>query len=198
MVRILAVEGNVGAGKSTLLTALESTGVCVVREPVHQWTEHIRGAYGSDRAWKLPMQMMSLTTREEALHRAARVAREHSVDTVVVERSNASGDLFARATLASDEYAAFALTRDRYDAIAERAGTGVCKTIYLRVDPAECERRIGMRNRAGEEGVSAEFLRALHEAHEAAFAATATVVDATSMSAEAVAAFVQTQLGSAT
>jgi deoxyadenosine/deoxycytidine kinase len=183
---IIRVEGNIGCGKSTLLHHLSErvSDIVVVPEPVSGWGEHLRGVYDPECAnmWKLPMQMLSACTREEAFLSTMRRCRTEGPDglsdsVIVVERSNASAGIFGSLTLDSDEKSAFDLLGGRYKEIEDSwCKDTVQASIYLRASPKTCAMRIVERSRDGECGIDSAFLRALHDAHESEFSRSADVV----------------------
>ena len=182
---IVRVEGNIGCGKSTLLHHLSERvpDVVVVPEPVSGWGEHLRGVYDPACAnmWKLPMQMISACTREEALLSAMRRCSDGPGGlkdaVIVVERSNASAGIFGSLTLDSEEKQAFDLLGDRYKHIEDLWCKDVVEaSIYMRASPRTCALRIVERSRDGECGIDSAFLNALHDAHEKEFSSSADVV----------------------
>ena len=186
---IVFVEGNIGCGKSTLLHHLSEASATVVPEPVAGWCEHLRGAYGCDgadtaAAWRFPMQMLSVCTRNERLFAAIRGAQTSDGDgtprVVFVERSDRSAAIFSALTLERGaETDAFELLVDRYARAARdswKGGRWREATVYLRASAATCARRVATRARDGESGVDDAYLSALHDAHESVFGRTAECI----------------------
>ena len=205
VVKVVRVEGNIGAGKSTVLKHLEGAGYDVVAEPVHLWTHHLTGLYASadTQAWSLPMQSLAMCTRTEMLvaglkrtkgqhgHNGQNGQNGCHARVVCVERSSKSAHIFARATLQGRDTDAFQRLSDRYDdAVAnafEETSAREAATIYLRADPTTCGQRVAARSRTSESGLSPEYLKRIHDEHEAMFADADLIVNCDNMSASRVA-----------
>jgi deoxycitidine kinase len=191
---IVALEGNIGVGKSTALNALRDLDdrLLVCTEPTALWGEHLRKLYeGRNRAeWALPMQLLALTTRaEDALSAHRAMSNNPWCRGIVTERSIIkSGGIFARSSdLTRSECVAYEYASARYARLLREEGCVPTHTIYLRASPAKCLDRIRRRGRGGEEGVTWEYLHALHALHDEEFHDADLIIDAGAHDREGVA-----------
>jgi len=214
VVHVIFVEGNIGAGKSTLLERLcadeGSRGypsVRVLGEPVASWHNHLRGVYAAApavrAAWSLPMQALAMCTRVEEL--VGRIDQAEDGSILIVERSPASSEIFADATLGESggdgdadgngdrgsDRSAFQTLARRYRSALDEAfrerGAYCAGTIYLRTSPDVCMARVRSRSRRSESGMAREYLEKLHRMHEAAFGGAELVADCDAVSPESLA-----------
>lgn len=169
---MFVLQGNIGAGKTTLLNRLRERhpDVHVVLEPVDKWTSMrdssgksiFQKFYEDPSTYAFAFQMYVTLTRldaEKAQVDEGLVLCERSVDTdkrVFMRTLVESG---VCSEIESNIY-------DRWFNEVQLMRKSVVGTVYLRVDPQECHRRVSMRNRDGEEGVSKEYLNQLHAAHD--------------------------------
>jgi deoxyadenosine/deoxycytidine kinase len=165
---LMYVEGNVGVGKSSVLDEMERRGFSVVKEPVDMWKEHLARVY-HDKRWALPMHYLALTTHVETILQAARIAK-NSGSVVVVERSFASVDVFAGMDSKNSQLKEYWGVHEMYRALLLKELDQVPQqTVYLRTTPSECLARVRQRARIGEDGIDIEYLKDLHDAHDAEF-----------------------------
>jgi deoxyadenosine/deoxycytidine kinase len=179
---IVSLEGNIGAGKSSILAALETT-LCVspipgqtwvfLKEPLHLW-EQIKDAdgntmlskfYSNPAKYSFAFQIMAFTTRLKMLRQ---IIRDHpGITGIVCERSlDADQQIFAKmlhddGLMEDVEYEIYRQYFDLYD--SEFHVDGI---IYLDTNPDTCYRRVSMRSREGEAGISLEYLRKCGEYHD--------------------------------
>jgi len=179
---IVSLEGNIGAGKSSILAALETT-LCVspipgqtwvfLKEPLHLW-EQIKDAdgntmlskfYSNPAKYSFAFQIMAFTTRLKMLRQ---IIRDHpGITGIVCERSlDADQQIFAKmlhddGLMEDVEYEIYRQYFDLYD--SEFHVDGI---IYLDTNPDTCYRRVSMRSREGEGGISLEYLRKCGEYHD--------------------------------
>lgn len=162
------VEGNVGAGKSTALTelkfALEAKGkrVCLFLEQTERWSQQglLRGLYDGGRDGKRAFDVLGpLRDYVDRQRFCDRHAREY--DVILFERhpSTALHVFCVDADVATRELyrsldAAFPFMRPPE------------MTVYLKVSPEECLKRLRGRNRPEEQKITETFLKEKHEAHE--------------------------------
>lgn len=172
---MFVLQGNIGAGKTTLLNRLRERhpDVHVVLEPVDKWATMcdssgrsiFQNFYEDPRTYAFAFQMYVTLTRLDA--EKAQVDEsdgrlflyERSVDTdkrVFMRTLVESG---VCSEIESNIY-------DRWFYKVQPMRRSVAGTVYLRVDPEECHRRVSKRNRDGEEAVSKEYLDRLHAAHD--------------------------------
>lgn len=163
---IVTVDGNVGAGKSTALALLAAEGLDVSPEPVADWQEQLERTYLAPPALRA----------HETLRLQLRVFADRCLPppetgrTCVFERSpffQLRTFIPVNARLGHLSAADVALFERLYhDALARWPPEHLY--IYLRCEPDLCFTRISSRHRPGEEGLSRDYIRALHERHEGA------------------------------
>ena len=176
MRRYVVVDGNVGSGKSTLLDSLGREGLPVIKEPVERWCsrfEH-RGEpvdaplelfYRDPGKYALPFQIHVIESRVRQLLEPA------GGSPLVVERDPFDTEVFVEDNYASGAFSGFEhrsfvdLSRTMRRCLPlEHAGS-----VYLRLGPEACMRRVRERGREAEGGVGIQRLRALHALHEAKY-----------------------------
>jgi deoxyadenosine/deoxycytidine kinase len=179
---IVSLEGNIGAGKSTILAALENA-LCAnpipgqtwvfLKEPVHLWEQIKDGDgntmlskfYSNPAKYSFAFQIMAFTTRLRELRRI--MADHPGITGIVCERSlDADQQIFAKmlhddGLMEDVEYEIYRQYFDLYD--SEFHVDGI---IYLDTNPDTCYRRVSMRSREGEGGISLEYLRKCGEYHD--------------------------------
>lgn len=170
----ISIEGNIGAGKTRLMNHLREhlEGVTFVDEPVDRWLSY-RDAEGSTilsqfyedkRRWAFTFQWMAMVTR----HMEAQ-ERTGGVGVALQERSvGADGHVFAKqlyenGCMTEVEWKVYT---DWFDKLADLLKAKSQCMIYLRVEPETCLERIRKRGRAGEESVTLEYLKQLHDKHD--------------------------------
>ena len=172
---MFVLQGNIGAGKTTLLNRLRGRhpDVHVVLEPVDKWTSMrdstgksiFQKFYEDPSMYAFAFQMYVTLTRlnaektqgGESDQRLFLYERSVSTDKRVFMRTLVESGVCSE--IESNIY-------DRWFNEVQPARRSVTGTVYLRVDPEECHRRVSKRNRDGEEGVSKEYLDQLHAAHD--------------------------------
>ena len=162
------MEGNVGAGKSTVLAelkfALEAKGkrVCLFLEQSERWTHQglLEEVYDGSRSGKRAFEVLG-PLRDFVDRRRFLNAHEREYDVVLFERHPWTA---LRVFGAASDPA----TREMYASVdaAFPFASPPDMTIYLRVSPEECLRRVTERGRPEEKNVTSAFLREKHEAHE--------------------------------
>jgi deoxyadenosine/deoxycytidine kinase len=171
--KIIFVEASIGAGKSTLLAGLENVGEAVVSEPVASWEHTLRLAYEQPGAFRLPMQLLALTSRLEMTLRAASAVSP--CGRVFVERSMMSTAIFDR--LAPGDTAYMDLRKTYESLVGGILADHHVTHMYIRCPVDTCMRRIAQRARPGEATISADYMSRMHEQHEVSFSRKAHILD---------------------
>ena len=169
---IVCVEANIGAGKSAVLAALARGGHPTFPEPVHEWSEWLARYYTAPERWSLAFQLkvlMSFAKMREAL------SARHAGPTRFVERSPAScRGVFGQRILETGNWTPHEAAL--FDEVYAEAAWKPDLHVYLRVAPETCWERMRRRGRDAEaEGVSHEYLAAIHRLHESGAFAEAPV-----------------------
>ena len=169
--KFIVVEGNVGVGKSSFCEQLSRTRDGVVRnfpEPVDKPAfRTLLGRYYADPArWGFAFQMYALKERFKQ-HTLASELVANGVD-VIQDRSIYADGCFGRLVYMDKN-----MTREEWDIYAETFG---CLKrflrypdlmVYLRAAPELCHERTKKRGREEESGVPLDYLKRLHDEHEA-------------------------------
>jgi len=164
---MLFVEGNIGTGKSTFLNKL-SQEFKVILEPVDEWTK-TRNANGKN----LLEEFYSDPARNAYLFQSiafrSRMKNIVNQDTAIIERSiYTDRNVFAKACredgLISDiewnDYCGW------FDWLTNEFKVKPTGFIYLRCDPKVSYERVQKRSRSGEESISLDYLKKLHQKHD--------------------------------
>jgi deoxyguanosine kinase len=170
------VEGNIGTGKSTFLTMIEKCypeRCQVIYEPVDTWTSfrdkegvNILGHFYRDpKRYAYTFQNIAFISKIEKLA---------EIDTtkqfVFIERSIWSDkNIFAKnchmSGLMNDiEHQVYLRWFDWIEANAKKPD--VLNFLYLKCSPETSHRRVNIRGREEETGISLDYLREIHERHE--------------------------------
>jgi len=167
------VEGNIGAGKSTFLHLVQHyLDVQLVFEPHHKWQnvagENVLDYFYSDmQRWAYTFQSLAFITRiqEQEEH-----ARRNDRPAQIVERSVFSD----RYCFAQNCYEMgimslleWNLYRQWFSWLVNEHMQRPAGCIYLRTSPEVCYDRLRKRNRKEEANVSYDYLKLLHDKHEA-------------------------------
>lgn len=168
----IGIAGMIGAGKSTLATALgEHLGIDVHYEPVED-NEYLEDFYRDTRRYSFAMQIYLLNRRFRQHQEIIWRGRSAVQDRTIYEDS-----IFARMLAESglmDE-------RDyrTYSELFRHMSNFMCKPnviVYLDVSPELSLERIRQRGREVEDGVSLDYLNALHQGYEAFIADISRVI----------------------
>ncbi len=168
------LEGNIGAGKSTFLSLIEQElPVQVVYEPHTKWQDVGDGDnllekfYADTPRWAYTFQSYAFITRIiEQMEKAKR--NEHGIQ--VLERSVYSDrycfakNCFELGTMSALEWK---LYQEWFEWLIVNYAPKPTGFIYLKTEPEVCYARLTKRAREEEVGVSLDYLKSLHEKHEA-------------------------------
>lgn len=188
MVKIVSVESGIGGGKTTMIDNLmkhkDAHRFLLVKEPVDLWMqiknkagEDVLSAFYRDKHENaLPLQLIALLTRRQLL-------LEKIAEAEIKERETKEEVFLITERTVRSDYYIFAKSLNREGHINEfgmiayslwnnifSQESNVSATIYLKVEPEECARRIKNRNRPGEENIPLEYLQELYDAHEEFYA----------------------------
>lgn len=166
----VAVEGNIGCGKTTFLNYFNRhANICVLSEPVELW-RNCRGhnllghMYNNPKEWSFTFQsyvqltmvknhMKSTNCPVKLMERSIYSARY-----CFVEKLHHDGFLSKASANVIDEW---------FQWLTKNAPIYVDLIIYLRSTPEIVYDRMVKRNRAEEKSIPLEYLKELHELHEA-------------------------------
>ena len=176
----ISIEGNIGAGKSTLVKILKqilsksnSLDYAFIQEPVDEWLkltdsdgQNILDKFYSDqKSWSYKFQMNAFISRlkrlQQSMNKYSLTICERTVDT---DRKCFARQLFEDGKISLiewklyDEWFLWLTSDKRY-----KKPIG---TIYLRVDPKMCLKRINKRDRREESNIPLNYLENIHQKHE--------------------------------
>jgi len=169
--KFIVVEGNIGVGKSTFCKELVEARTAhsqLFPEPVDKPAfRTLLGRYYDDPGrWGFAFQMYALKERFKQHTLAAELAA-NGVD-VVQDRSIYADGCFGRLVHVDGN-----MTQEEWDIYADTFGSlkrflrYPDLMVYLRADPEVCHERTKARGREEESGVPLDYLKRLHDEHEA-------------------------------
>jgi deoxyadenosine/deoxycytidine kinase len=176
---IISLDGNIGAGKSTLLAEIRKSipEICVVDEPVGQWTALKNDAgknllelfYEDKKRWAYTFQNCAILTRLKNIKQAVEEldANGQGPQVILTERSVLT-DKYVFAQMLRDSGDMDALEWELYDSwfsifSKQHQVNGI---IYLSTSSTTSKDRIHIRNRQGEDRIQLEYLDALDRQHK--------------------------------
>jgi deoxyadenosine/deoxycytidine kinase len=169
--KFIVVEGNIGVGKSSFsakLAELRGTRSQLFPEPVDKPAfRTLLGRYYADPGrWGFTFQMYVLKERFKQ-HTLAAELVANGVD-VVQDRSIYADGCFGRLVHLDGN-----MSQEEWDIYADSFGNlkrflrYPDLMVYLRADPKLCHERTKVRGREEESGVPLDYLKRLHDEHEA-------------------------------
>ena len=175
---IITVEGNIGAGKTTFLESLRKRlpFVKVLLEPVGEWisTKNAEGKsilqlfYEDKKRWSMTFQLYAFLSRLEDMKRLLKECEKAEGEPYIIltERSVLT-DRFVFAEMLHKQGflddLEWTLYLKWFHAYA--ADVPIQGILYLSTSAATSKERIGIRNREGEDSISADYLDALEAQH---------------------------------
>ena len=167
------VEGNIGTGKTTFLKALQRSlsHVTVTLEAVDYWQNESNGQsilqnfYESPQRWAYSMETIALKIRIQE-----HIAQQKSVIPNIVERSIYSGyHCFARNSFEQGflNQLEWNIYNEWFNFLTAKNCLPPQGFIYLRADPKLSYDRTIQRKRGAEDSISFDYMKQIHEKHEA-------------------------------
>lgn len=185
----IVLEGVIGVGKSTLLSRLENhyrllgKKVVVVQEPVEIWKQSglLSAFYADKKRWTYTFQSAAFADHILACQSA--LVTMPDAEIVLIERSPVSNRIFAEMLRDSGDMSELEWgVYERWaDVWSKLMPVKPNMYLYMRATPEVCLERIKARARPGEELISLEYLKQLHEKHDTIFgmaSRTVKVLDA--------------------
>ena len=167
------VEGNIGAGKTTFLRLIQERlpQIAVVFEPVHNWQKEDYGQsllenfYKDPARWAYTMETLTMVCRVQEHLRE----QEDPNPFRLMERSIYSGHY----VFATNDFANKCLDALEWQIylkwfnflVGGRADVPQ-GFIYLRTDPEVAFERVKKRKRNGENTISFDYIKQVHDCHE--------------------------------
>ncbi len=189
--KTICIQGNVGSGKSTLVRLLDETKsdryVCM-QEPVNVWSEYqmdgkniLEKFYEDRKAYAFPFQMMAFYTRMKAV-------RDLPKDRTIIMERSVETDKCVFAQMMIDEGSIDPICARIYNEwfsdLTKQIDNSSVINVYIRTPPEVCFQRVNRRARAGEEGISLEYLQRCHDLHDNWLMGNSYVIDGTLSTSE--------------
>jgi deoxyadenosine/deoxycytidine kinase len=165
---LVHLEGNIASGKTTLGTALAASDLFhFIPEPVPVWQEGfsinwLDRFYSDMPRWSFTFQITAFTTRIQAL-------ADRPADRIVIAERSIGTDRYAFAPGLHATGAIDAHEWELYCAFWDTMAPNVPQPdaiLYLRTPADECMRRLHIRSRSEETGVTLAYLTQLGERHD--------------------------------
>jgi deoxyadenosine/deoxycytidine kinase len=164
---MIFVEGNIGTGKSTFLTHLANE-FKVILEPVDEWTS-MKNANGKNIIEEFYTDPARNAYLFQSIAFRSRMKNIVNQDQALIERSIFTDrNIFAK-TCREDGLIGDIEWHDYvswFDWLTQEFKVEPQGFIYLRCEPEVSLERIKKRNRSGEETISLDYLKKLHEKHD--------------------------------
>ncbi len=154
----LVFDGNIGCGKSSILKKIienDCIDLEVFNEPIHDWDKWINLFYSDMSKYSFGFQM--------------RVLKSH------IDKKDIQNGIFERSPLSCQNVFGKILVEDKMMTELEWELTNEFNNdygwmpdivVYLKCDPDICYKRIQKRNRDGEQNISIDYLKRLHDKYE--------------------------------
>ena len=174
----ITVEGNIGCGKSSLLSQLEkytfNVPHVVVYEDIKAWTDYtdsdgdniLEKYYNNPKGYSYCFQSLVLVRRIETI---VNVLKASPTAVIFTERNHLS-DLHIFAKMLYEQHKLTEMEwltyQELFKCLTRMLDVSVDLVVYLQTDVDTCVKRIGQRNRSGEDKIDVEYLTKLHQNHE--------------------------------
>lgn len=169
----IIVEGNIGSGKTTCLDKLESNeNFEVIREPVDLWLK-VTGSDGKNllqEFYEEPTRYAYLFQSMVFKTRLQSIEHEQTKPVRFCERSVwTDRHVFGKSCINSGKMNELETNCYKFwfDWLEEKFYEKPHAIIYLKCSPTKCFERMQQRARSEEGGVPLEYLKELHDYHEA-------------------------------
>lgn len=177
---VFSIEANIGGGKTTLLERLKHVEFhmdhVVLLEPVDEWLNFkpegedtpslFEKYYSNKKRYGFMFQMYALQTR---INHLLNTIKMNPGKIIICERTHfTDAKIFAR-MLAEDGYidkSEYYVYKSWYEQCKCLLDSVVKGIIYLRTSVPTCMTRIAKRNRDGEDTISVNYIKRLHDLHE--------------------------------
>ena len=161
--QILSYQGNIGSGKSTLLRGIQQYvnthrnkgEFTILHEPVQSWAPFFQRYHEKQiSAYNLQTQIQN-TLRQ-------RIQNIPQTQTLLIERSNLSAlNIFIPILIAQDE-----MTDNERKVLCQLDEDLIEDAIvFVDSDPIECYNRTKNRRQPGDQLISKDYLRLIHQKH---------------------------------
>lgn len=174
---LVSIEGNIGAGKTTLLKTLKKNNPHwnFIDEPLDIWTdiknnkgESILEVFYRDRKrWSYTFQNCALLTRFQNIESTINSVRQSNNEgkQIFLTERCLETDYYVFTQLLKHEGSIDDIEMHLYERLLNQlksTATPLSAIVHVNTIPHECSNRIKKRSRAGEEGISLEYLESLN------------------------------------
>ena len=166
---IISIEGNIGSGKSTMLNLIKekySNEYYYCDEPVNEWI-NIEGSnllalfYENKERWSYTFQNFAFITRINNLKNGLKSNKNY----IITERSILTDkNIFAK--MLHDQNYINKMEFYMYNKWFDIFSIKINKIIYIKTDVNNCNLRINIRDRQGENKIEESYLEKLEEYHD--------------------------------
>lgn len=168
----IGISGLIGAGKTTLANALSAKlNIPVFHEPVAD-NEYLADFYQDMGKYAFQLQVYLLNKRFKQQQQIIWDGRGGVQDRTIYEDGVFARMLFQGGFMDARDYRTYLELFQNMSNFMKRPNI----IVHLDLTPEESLRRIRMRNRSCEDGISIEYLTALHAAYEAFIADISRVI----------------------
>ena len=158
----IGIAGLIGAGKTTLATALaKELNLPVFYEPVTENT-YLEDFYTDMKSYSFPMQIFLLNKRFKQQQQIVWSGTGGVQDRTIYEHSVFAKMLCAGGFIDKRDYKTYVELFQSMSNFIKRPDI----IVHLDLSPGEAYKRIQMRNRECESGITLEYLKDLHSAYD--------------------------------
>lgn len=153
----ISIEGNIGCGKTTVCeSVLNTSRLPVFLEPVSEWTPYLEEFYKDPMKWGFSFNVNVILSYQKW---------KNNLFTAVYERSPISCKHVFTNQQIKDGFI-HPLEVDIFNKIYDQLAWEPNYIIYINTNPVNCSERMKSRGRSCENGVTDEYLYAIHEQYE--------------------------------
>lgn len=156
----ISIDGNIGCGKSSILSRVcQEMRLPVFLEPVEEWREWLTVFYKDPVRWGMSFNLNVLLSFEKW---------KNNTFPALYERSPIS-NRYVFSSLQYDRGGMTELELKLFEQVYDKLAWNPDVIIYIRTDPHVSMERMKKRGRQCEDGVSLEYLTAIHNKYENLF-----------------------------
>jgi len=169
--QVWVLDANIGAGKTSILKFLKEDPrfmerILTVKEPVRYWQKYLPLFYSDPKKWGFPLQVAVISGHVYNMEQTMSRSDINNYDLVIFERDARSTQFFYNnMKLEKEEREILHNWAQFMSRPAKLHIPFISKRIFLYVPIQECYRRINIRKRNGEDGISLEYLQGLEDQH---------------------------------
>jgi deoxyadenosine/deoxycytidine kinase len=161
------LEGNIAAGKTTLGQQLVDSGLfAFIPEPVERWqtgfaANLLERFYTDTQRWAFTLQICAFVTRSQAIRTLPNHRHILFERSIYCDRHVFAKNLHQHGFMDDTEWALYSHFWEYF----QESVPAPDAILYLRTPADECFRRLQLRGRAEEKGITVEYLRQLEARH---------------------------------